>query len=41
MVRLVASTELKQLQPTGQCDATRGERNQKLDLTSCDEFSLY
>ena len=41
MVRLVASTELKRLRPTGQCGATRRERNQKLDLTDCDEFSLY
>ena len=39
MVRLVASTEVKRLRPTGRCGATR-ERNQKLDLTDCDEFSL-
>ena len=41
MVRLVASTKLKRLQPTGRCGATRRERNQKLDLTDCDESSLY
>ena len=29
MVRLVASTELKRLRPTGRCGATRGERNKK------------
>ena len=40
MVRLVASTELKRLRPTGQCGATRGDREQKLNLTYCDEVSL-
>ena len=40
MVRLVASTELKRLWPTGGCGATRGDREQKLNLTYCDEVSL-
>ena len=40
MVRLVASTELKRLRPTWRCGATRGDREQKLNLTYCDEFSL-
>ena len=40
MVRLVASTELKRLRPTGRCGATRGDREKKLNLTYCDEFSL-
>ena len=38
MVRLVASTELKGLRPTGQCGATRGDREQKLNLTYCENF---
>ena len=41
MVRLVASTDLKRLRPTGRCGATRGDTEQKLNLTYCDEFSLW
>ena len=40
MVMLGASTELKRLRPTGRCGAARGDREQKLNLTYCDEFSL-
>ena len=40
MVRMVASTELKRLRPTGRCGATRGDKERKLNLTYCDEFSL-
>ena len=32
MVKLVASTELKRLRPTGRCGATRGDRGQKLSI---------
>ena len=34
-VRLVASTELERLRLTGRCGATRGDREQKLNLTYC------
>ena len=32
MVRLVASTELKRLRPTGRCGATRGDREKKIEF---------